>query len=100
VEKVATYRNIPLVKAGELGDGRIYSGRQALKNGLIDKTGTFSEAIEELKAKTGLIDPKVIKYKKSEGLMELLGLPSLGVLSKTLPIPPNAQLLYLWEGGL
>lgn len=44
---VADARKIPLEKiiSTEIGDGRIFDGKQALKLGLIDRTGYFEDAV-------------------------------------------------------
>jgi protease-4 len=44
---VAKGRNLPLSTVGELADGRIYSGEQAVKNGLADELGGLQDAVEE-----------------------------------------------------
>ncbi|MBU0992037.1 MAG: signal peptide peptidase SppA [Proteobacteria bacterium] len=46
VNDVAKGRNMDLVKMGELADGRIYSGEEALELGLIDRMGNLEDAIE------------------------------------------------------
>ncbi|NQU58267.1 MAG: signal peptide peptidase SppA [Rhodospirillales bacterium] len=48
VEMVAERRKMDLETAKTLADGRVYSGRQALANGLIDAIGSESEAIDWL----------------------------------------------------
>lgn len=52
-------RNIDHSKALEIGNGQVYTGRQALKIGLIDKIGNENDAIEYLKSKN--IDTDNIK---------------------------------------
>lgn len=47
-----------------LADGRVYSGKQALNNKLIDKIGSEKDLIEEIKQEKGLSNPKVIEYKE------------------------------------
>ncbi|MCW9035475.1 MAG: signal peptide peptidase SppA [Rhodospirillales bacterium] len=58
VEMVSKRRNMPLDKTIELADGRIYTGRQALKNGLVDAIGGQETAITWLKEKRE-IDTKI-----------------------------------------
>ena len=48
VEIVAERRNMDLQQVKTLADGRVYSGRQALANGLIDAIGSETEAIDWL----------------------------------------------------
>ncbi|OYD17207.1 signal peptide peptidase SppA [candidate division WOR-3 bacterium JGI_Cruoil_03_51_56] len=44
IDIVSTERNIPRDKVRALADGRIFTGRQALKEGLVDTLGTFEDA--------------------------------------------------------
>lgn len=48
VEMVAERRHMDLGQAKNLADGRVYSGRQALANGLIDAIGSETEAVDWL----------------------------------------------------
>ena len=56
VEMVAERRKLAPEKAKALADGRIYTGRQALANGLIDGIGGEDEALKWLKAERGVDD--------------------------------------------
>ena len=42
---VAKERNLSIIQLDEIAQGQIFSGRQALNKGLIDKIGTFEDAI-------------------------------------------------------
>src|SRR5437660_881080 len=44
-QAVATGRHLSLEKVGRLADGRIFSGEQAVKNGLADQAGGLNEAV-------------------------------------------------------
>ncbi len=44
---VAKGRNLPLETVSQLADGRIYSGEQAVKNGLADELGGLQDAVDE-----------------------------------------------------
>lgn len=54
VEKVSSGRKMPLEKVKKLADGRIYTGNQAYKLGLVDKIGDLYDAIEEAGLLSGL----------------------------------------------
>ncbi len=54
VEKVALGRKIDLAKVRELADGRVYTGRQALRVGLIDAIGGEADARGWLAAEKGI----------------------------------------------
>ncbi len=48
VTAVSQGRKMKMEVVKKLADGRIYSGRQALKNGLVDKLGSYNDALDEL----------------------------------------------------
>ena len=68
-----------------LGDGRFFSGRQALKYHLIDQLGYFDDAVAKAASMAGLAkdDYKVVAYKQTFGLMDVL----IGASSK----PPQLK---------
>ena len=45
---------MPVEKLKKLAGGRVYSGRQAKENGLIDELGTLHDAVAEAKKLAGL----------------------------------------------
>jgi protease IV len=52
--KAAKGRNMPVENLRKLAGGRVYSGRQAKENGLIDELGTLHDAVAEAKKLAGL----------------------------------------------
>ncbi len=46
IEAISESRHIPLAKVKTFADGRVFTGRQAKKYGLIDELGNFERAIE------------------------------------------------------
>ena len=72
-DEVAKSRNLSQEKVDELADGRVYTGRQALELGLVDKMGGLDEAVE-LAANLGGIkgEPKIVRPKKMSPLIERL----------------------------
>jgi protease-4 len=54
--KVAAGRKLDQAKVESLAEGRVYTGRQALEAGLVDRLGTLDDAIDEAK-KLAAIDP-------------------------------------------
>jgi protease-4 len=52
--KAADGRNMPLEQLQSLAEGRIYTGRQAKRNGLVDELGTLDDAIDSAKQLAGL----------------------------------------------
>lgn len=59
-ESVVSTRGLPMEKVNEIADGRVYTGRQAVKLGLVDEIGGFGEAVQ-LAAKLGGItgEPRI-----------------------------------------
>lgn len=62
-EIVAEGRSMSIKKVRKLADGRIYTAKQALKNGLIDEIGTLDDAISDMRITYGLEDCQVYKMK-------------------------------------
>ncbi len=104
---VAKGRGLKLEVVGELADGRIYSGEQAVKNGLADQLGGLSDAVEEagklagVKGKVEMFIPS-LKHKRIWDLLsgdrdddeDLLGYFSKKVLGLDLVGKP----LFLMTG--
>ena len=58
--KVAEGREMDLAKVETLAQGRVFTGRQAVANGLVDEIGTFADAVAAAKELGGLgADEKV-----------------------------------------
>ncbi len=74
-EKAAKGRNMPVDKLRELAGGRIYTGRQAKENGLVDQLGTLDDAIAETKKLAGLeegVEVKIEVLPKPTNFLESL----------------------------
>ncbi len=71
VDIIAVGRNMKIDNVRKLADGRIYTGKQALDNGLIDQLGYIDDAIALAKEITGLKEAKIIKYKRMFNLAEI-----------------------------
>ncbi|MGI0483644.1 signal peptide peptidase SppA [Geminocystis sp. CENA526] len=54
LERVAQARNLPISKVADIAQGRVWSGKSALKVGLIDDIGGLDSSIEYLKEKLQL----------------------------------------------
>ena len=109
VTAVAEGRKLPVDVVKPLADGRIYSGNQALANGLVDQLGDSHDALM-LAAKLGNIKddkPKVRRdVEKLNDIFEMLesrARLTFGLGPVTLPLPDalSAQthgMLYMWSG--
>lgn len=75
---VAEGRNMKVEDVKKLADGRIYTAKQALENGLIDQIGTYEEAIADMQNTYGLGNIAV-EYFQPETTTDLSSL--LGILT-------------------
>ena len=66
VSKAAQGRRMPTAKLEAIAQGRIYTGRMAVANGLVDRLGTLQDAIDEAKR---------IVHLKADEKVDLLILP-------------------------
>ncbi len=82
VDKAAESRRIPRHKLDALAEGRVFTGRMAAANGLVDALGTLADAIAYAKTAAGL---------KPEDKVELLILPKpRSILEQLLSDPAAA----------
>lgn len=73
VKIVADGRGMELETVRELADGRIYSGRQAVNNGLVDELGNLDDAIAKAAELGGISGkPRIVEYEHLPGLRQLL----------------------------
>lgn len=74
MNKVATGRGMEISEVDSIGQGRVWTGRQALDNGLVDGIGNVSRAIEAAASKANLTDYKVAYYPRvKDPFTSLLG---------------------------
>lgn len=59
--KAAEGRDMPIAQLKKLASGKVYSGRQAKANGLVDDLGTLHNAISEAKQLAGIDADKDVK---------------------------------------
>lgn len=71
VNVIAEGRHMPVEKVRELADGRIYTARQSVENGLTDKIG-YMEEVKETFKELGLADYELVEYEDEEGVVEML----------------------------
>ncbi len=86
---VAEGRKMTKAEVDSIGQGRVWSGKNAMDIGLIDKFGGISEAIEIAKEKAGLENFRVVELPKLEDpieqmLKEFTGEAEASVLKKNL----------------
>ncbi|MFQ5454790.1 MAG: signal peptide peptidase SppA [Nitrospirota bacterium] len=72
IEAVAEGRGLPIEDVRKIADGRIFTGRQAIKLGLIDELGNLQEAVKRTAELVGIKEePKIIEKKKRFSFFEL-----------------------------
>jgi len=74
VDAVAEGRNMDRDEVLKLADGRVFSGRQALDNGLVDRLGGFWDAVELAQSLAGMEGKPKLDYRteKTDGFLRLL----------------------------
>lgn len=92
MEVVSKRRKLPMKDVKKLADGRVFTGRQAKKLGLIDRIGSLDEAINMAKSLAHLKGRiRIIRPEANKGLLSYLIKQVLG--SATLPL--RHDLYYL-----
>jgi protease IV len=69
-QAVAEGRKLPLEEVEKIGDGRVYTGEQALQLKLVDQLGNLEDAIEVAKNLAGIKgEPRIIRPEKPRPLL-------------------------------
>ena len=84
VEVISEGRGIPEDRVREIADGRIYSGVQAKKLGLVDSLGDLDEASATVGRLAGAKDTTLVRYVQAPTLFET-------VLARVAPQEPQAE---------
>ena len=102
VTAVSQGRNMPEEKVLELADGRVFSGREAKRLGLVDSLGNFQDAVNvakrmaHIRGKVKLVYP--VKKRRSL-LWDLLFKDLFDALMSRLD-RPSGLLEYRWNGNV
>ena len=73
IDRVATARKLPKEQVQEIAQGRVWSGEEAIKIGLVDEIGGLQKALAYTKTKAGLpTDAKIVEYPAQRELTEEL----------------------------
>ncbi|MES1037893.1 MULTISPECIES: signal peptide peptidase SppA [Peribacillus] len=105
VKIIADGRGMTEKEVREIADGRIYDGRQAKENHLIDDFGHLDDVIAAMKTDIGDKDAQVIRYTDEAGFGSLFSMGAqkmLGndvetaVLTKILSSSNSPRLMYLY----
>jgi protease-4 len=85
LQDVADHRGMTFEEAGKLAMGRVWTGRQAVDNGLIDATGGLDVAVAIAKDLAGLEedeDVTLVHYPQPKSFFESLMAGEIGVAAK------------------
>jgi protease-4 len=99
---------LSLAEVRSLSDGRVFSGSDAVDNGLVDDTGYMSDAVALARTRCGAKRVKVVMYDRPLGYRANLysqadggAPPQVSLLNVQLPsslATPHPRFLYLWSG--
>lgn len=70
---VANGRKKPQKYIDSIGQGRVWTGAQAIKIGLVDRLGNLQDAINSAAAKAKITDYKLVAYPEQKTLLENFG---------------------------
>jgi protease-4 len=89
LKKVAEGRHKSVEEVREVAEGRVWTGGQALANGLVDEAGGVRKAIDLAREEAGLAGRKtrLLRFVRRHRWRDLLPLPFLGGLSVELQSP-------------
>ena len=99
VHRVAEGRSLKPEAVQEIAQGRVWSGEEAIKIGLVDEIGGLEKALAYTKSKAGLAaDAKVVEYPAPKELAEQLAQMFSGE-KRPMAESQLAQTLHLETGG-
>jgi protease-4 len=98
---------LPEERVRVLADGRVYTGLDAEKLGLVDKVGYLEDAIQTAMDLACIKDATVVAYDRCDGYRGSIyaGMPKIpSQISVKLDVPGlpsrnGATFMYLWEPG-
>jgi protease-4 len=108
VKVVAQGRRLPEDRVRVLADGRVYTGVDACKLGMVDEVGYLEDALATAKKMACIKDAKVVAYDRCGGYRGSIyaRLPSIpSQINVKLDLPglshgTGAAFMYLWEPGV
>ena len=83
VQVIADGRNLDEKRVREIGDGRIYTGKQAKEIDLIDEIGNLDDTIDQLMADHNLEDATVVEYSYTGSLWSPFALQVKNIFDQT-----------------
>lgn len=93
IRAVAEGRNMLPSDVEKVADGRVFTGEQALKKGLIDELGNLEDAVQAAAKLSGIKgEPAIVSKKERFSLIDLIK----GVPKELTDIMPTIRLKYLY----
>jgi protease IV len=100
IEAVLANRDISREKLMEISEARIFTGRQALKEGLVDELGGFEDAVTVAATLAGIVgEPTVLYPQKKKGLLRYLLSEAASALTGAL-LENDVNVSYLYRDGI
>lgn len=106
INLVAEYRHMPVEEVDGVAQGRVWTGSQAQRRGLVDQLGTLDEAIASAARSAGIGDDYEVDYVERRlspvqqffvdmagASVRMAGVDSMGGLASWLQVGPGRQLL-------
>jgi protease-4 len=73
LEAVSEGRGMPVEYVRQLAEGRLYSGSEAQRVGLVDRLGTYEDAVQMAASMAGLgASPRIVRRQRQPSLLERL----------------------------
>lgn len=95
VDMVAEGRQMDRETVVKLADGRLYTGRQAVANGLADSMGYFEKAVQEAEELAGISGSTIVEYGNQGFWDALLGTKVQGIIGSQLVPNSSFGVYYL-----
>ncbi|GAB4160238.1 MAG: hypothetical protein Fur003_3890 [Candidatus Dojkabacteria bacterium] len=92
VKAIVDGRGMNELRVKQLGDGRIYSGRQALKNGLVDYNGDFYTAVNRAELLSHTSGAEIVRYTHPVSFWQSLTGSAMSKVNERLNIMPKTEL--------
>lgn len=95
VKAIVDARKIPEDRVRALANGKIYTGEEAVKLGLVDELGNFYQTLEALKRRAGLKEVSLVYYPEKKGVIKRFLEEHLPLKSVQVFEPSGLRALYL-----
>jgi len=83
VQVIVDGRQMDEEEVRKIGDGRVYTGRQAQEVGLVDEVGNFEDALLAMQEDFHLQDAQVVQYEIGTNFLSSLGMNLKGLFKRT-----------------